>query len=150
MFNYLTDKQPGDRWFQSWAAATIASRFSWIHLYCHPQCYKVAATAQPHFFTWQCPSQAGSKADSSKGTFSSFCSYQGGVFFRGPKRFAPVFLSKNWTPYPLLDWALAKRDGWTTFSPVTGHSIAWHGFISREEAGMTGRQSIRVATMLKN
>lgn len=70
VFNYLTR----DGWFQSWVVATVSSRVSWIHLFCHPQCYKVAATAQRHFFTWQCPSQAGSKGDSNKGTSSSFCS----------------------------------------------------------------------------
>lgn len=95
--------------------------------------------------------KAGSKVDSSKGTFSPSCCHQGGISWRCPEIFAP--LSLWWGGPHTLPWlGTGKKGGVDLFVPWPYILLpVRQGFVSREETGVAVRyrQSMIAATMIR-
>lgn len=127
------------------------SRFSWMHLFCHPWCYKVAITTPQHFFRWQCPEP---KPEAEQTAIKELSPHP-----------APIREEYPWDAQ--RDLPLCLSDGWTAYPPLAGHwwkgrvgpfvPWPWHligcrqGFVSREETGMAVRyrQSMIAATTIR-
>ena len=129
------------------------SRFSWMHLLCHPWCYKVAVTTQQHFFKWRCPEP---KPEAKQTAVKELSPHPARIREEYPwdaQTGLPLCLSDGWTTYaPLLGWALVKREGWAPLSPGSDILLpVRQGFVSREETGMAVRyrQPMIAATMIR-